>query len=111
MITMPFLNSQAGAVSLRTKLGLFIIILVLAFAFLDVGPLRAVYSLIKYSHMQEPQLNELRHLLLKLYLLKALWLVALIGIAIGFGYWIIKPYKDKLSAETPSSGIKKFRRH
>ena len=108
---MSSLNSQAGAISLRGKLGLFIIILVLAFAFLDVVPLSAVYNQIKYSHMQEAQLTELRHLLLKLYLLKAFWLVALIGIAVGFGYWIIKPYKDKLSAETSSRGIKNFRRH
>lgn len=95
---MPSLNNQAGAVSLRAKLGLFILILVLAFAFLDIGPLMAIYNQIQYSHLPESQLSEFRYLLLKLYILKVLWLIALGGIAVGFGYWIIKPYKDELSS-------------
>jgi hypothetical protein len=92
---MARLGSQAGAVSLKVKLALFILILVLAFVVLDVGPLRALYNQIKYTHIQEAQLNQVRQLLFNLYLVKILWLALLSAIAIGFGYWIIKPYRDK----------------
>ncbi len=91
---MRFLNSQAGSISLRAKASLFILVLILGFAFFDVGLLKGLYGLIKYTHIQESQLNQIRQLLFKIYLLKMLWVVLLSGIAIVFGIWIIKPYKD-----------------
>ncbi len=94
---MGFSKSNTAGVSLRTKLGLFILVLILGFAIFDVGLLKALYGQLKYTHIQESQLNQIRQLLLNIFIVKMLWLLVLSGIAIVFGFWIIKPYKDKLA--------------
>jgi hypothetical protein len=98
---MSRLDSQEGAAGLKVKLMLFILVLIIGFAFLDVVPLMRLHEKIKFTHIQEKQLNQIRYMLFQIYTYKTLWLFILSGIAAGFGYWVVRPYKHKLSKEIP----------
>ncbi len=92
---MMYLGSQAGAVSFRAKIALFVSLVWLQFIILDITPLISLYNQLKFTHIQETQLNEVRNFMLTIYIAKTVWAVIISGIIVGFAYWIIKPYKSE----------------
>jgi len=86
-------------VNLRTKITLYVASMILGFALFDVGSLTAIHSQLKASDLDYIGFAHASQALFNAFLIKGLWLVISIGLAIGFGYWALKPYLDKEKAQ------------
>ncbi len=91
-------------INLRTKITLYVALMILGFALFDVGSLKAIHAQLKASDLDYIGLAHASQALFKAFLIKGLWLVISIGLAIGFGYWALKPYLDKEKAQPPQEG-------
>ncbi len=86
----------------KTKLGLFILLLLICFITLDLGSLYGIKVSLQNSDIGEHHLHGLKLTLFNLFMLKILQLVIVSSAAFFLVYWILKPYRQLIQK------IKKF---